>query len=116
MSASSSSSLRNCSEITSSFDNTLPLGESGSRARRGFAHDALPGRYRVRPSQREGDLASGEIQTPKLFPNKSLAAQLADHFVGDGFDKRFLVDAAGLLLAGRFIHRRWCGKGSTLHA
>ncbi len=30
--------FRNCSEITSSFDNTLPLGplgESGSRARRG---------------------------------------------------------------------------------
>ncbi len=34
-----------------SDNNTLPPGESGSQARRGYADDALPGRYRVRPKK-----------------------------------------------------------------
>ena len=36
-------------------DITLPPGESASRGRRGHVRAALPGRYRVRPSQKEGE-------------------------------------------------------------
>jgi len=42
--------------------NTLPLGESGSQARRGFVEQALPGRYRVRPSRQEGEAVDDVTQ------------------------------------------------------
>ncbi len=59
----------NHSEFTMSVDNTLPWGESGSQARRGFVRSALPGRYRVRPSRREGEIVSAALAIAKLYRN-----------------------------------------------